>query len=318
MCRLCKIFKKLLLSILLLTSATTLAQEDKLSRAQSLMTSDPAQALQIMDTVIQHPITKNDFYSWTIRAYIYYELYKKTEKLKLHSAIRDSILSSIKFSSELKPDSEAVQNNLRMYKSLALGYKKIVKVLLEDSLNYEGSLLAFTNYKKLLQKVEPKHNFESDEIEYNLTVGSLFSNIFNEDNKKTKAGEIAKVALLKVIELQPTNSSANLNLGLMYYNQAANLSKSLEYGADFTEIDAIQDNMIKLAKQSEKLIRSVYDSDNKNTKSILALYYIYRMLVDLPKFEEFKKKCKEMNLDIGENKPSTTEENINNPQSKDK
>jgi hypothetical protein len=25
-----------------------------------------------------------------------------------------------------------------------------------------------------------------------------------------------------------------------------------------------------------------------------------------------------MNLDIGENKPSTTEENINNPQSKDK
>jgi hypothetical protein len=299
-------------------SATMLAQEDKLSRTQGLMASDPAQALLIMDTVIQHPQTKNDFYTWTIRAYIYYELYKKTEKLKLHSAIRDSILSSVKVSNELKPDSETVQNNNRMYKSLAQGYKKIVKVLLEDSLNYEGSQLAFNNYKKLLLKVEPKHNFEADEIEYNLTVGSLFSNIFNEDNKKTKAGEIAKVALLKVLEMQPTNSSANLNLGLMYYNQAANLSKSLEYGADFTEIDAIQDNMIKLAKQSEKLIRAVYDNDNKNTKSILALYYIYRMLVDNPKFEDFKKKCKELNLDIGENKPAGTEKNKNNQQSKDK
>ncbi|MEI6019713.1 MAG: hypothetical protein WCR21_01155 [Bacteroidota bacterium] len=295
-----------------------LAQEDKLSRAQGLMTSDPGQALLIMDSVIQHPQTKNDFYTWTVRAYIYYELYKKTEKLKLHSAIRDSILSTIKTASELKPDSESFQSINRMYKSLSSGYKKIVKVLLEDSLNYEGSQEAFNNYKKLLLKVEPKHNFEADDIEYNLTVGSIFSNIFNEDNKKTKAGEIAKVALLKVLGMQPTNSSANLNLGLMYYNQAANLSKSLEYGADFTEIDAIQDNMIKLAKQSEKLIRSVYDNDNKNTKSILALYYIYRMLVDTPKFEEFKKKCKEMNLDIGENKPAATEENLNNPQNKDK
>ena len=303
---------------MILISATMLAQEDKLSRAQGLMTSDPGQALLIMDSVIQHPQTKNDFYTWTVRAYIYYELYKKTEKLKLHSAIRDSILSTIKTASELKPDSESFQSINRMYKSLSSGYKKIVKVLLEDSLNYEGSQEAFNNYKKLLLKVEPKHNFEADDIEYNLTVGSIFSNIFNEDNKKTKAGEIAKVALLKVLGMQPTNSSANLNLGLMYYNQAANLSKSLEYGADFTEIDAIQDNMIKLAKQSEKLIRSVYDNDNKNTKSILALYYIYRMLVDTPKFEEFKKKCKEMNLDIGENKPAATEENLNNPQNKDK
>jgi len=317
MCRLCKILKKLLLSIAMLLSATMLAQEDKLNRAIELRVSNPALALQIMDSVIKHPVTQNDYITWTSRAYIYYEIYKASEKLKLNSPARDSILSSIKVSNELKPDSEQTANNNRLIKAVAVGYRKIVKVLLEDSLNYDRSYIAFTNFKKLLTVVEPKHNFEPEEIEYYLAVGSVYSNIFNEDNKNTKAGDIAKVALLKVLEIQPKNSSANLNLGLMYYNQAANLSKSLEYGADFTEIDAIQDNMIKLAKQSEKLIRTVYDNDNTNTKSIHALYYIYRMLVDNVKFEEFKKKAIEYKLDIGEAKPAT-EEKQNNEQNKEK
>ncbi len=321
MCRLYKILKKLLLSITMLISASMLAQEDKLSRALELRVSNPALALQIMDSVIQHPITKNDYYTWTSRAYIYYELYRTSEKLKLNSSLRDSILSSIRVSTLLKPDSEYVANNNRMIKTLSTNYRKIAKELLEDSINYNRSLIAYNRFKELQTKLEPNYKFEAADIEFNLAVGFVYSNIFNEDNKKTKDGDIAKVALLKVLEMQPNNPSANLNLGLMYYNQAANLSKSLEYGAGFEEIDAIQDNMIKLAKQSEKLIRNVYDHDNQSTKSIQALYYIYRMLVDNPKFEEFKKKCKEMNIDIGENKPPAPpnqDETNTNQQNKEK
>ena len=302
----------------MLISATMLAQEDKLNRAIELRVSNPTLALQIMDTVIQHPQTKNDYYTWTTRAYIYYELFKANDKLKLYSANRDSIISSIKASNTLKPDSETLANNQRMFVALAKSYRKIAKILLEDSINYDRSQIAFNSFKKLMSAVEPNAKFDKEDIEYYLAVGSIYSNIFNEDNKNTKAGDIAKVALLKVIDMQPANPSANLNLGLMYYNQAANLSKSLKYGADFTEIDAIQDNMIKLAKQSEKLIRTVFDHDNKNEKSIQALYYIYRMLVDNPKFEEFRARCKELKIDIGENKPAEVPENNTNQQNKEK
>ncbi|MGZ4090998.1 MAG: hypothetical protein ACXVNO_09795, partial [Bacteroidia bacterium] len=74
--------------------------------------------------------------------------------------------------------------------------------------------------------------------------------------------------------------------------------KSLDYGADLSQIDAIQENIVKLAKQSEQFILKVYKKDNKNPKAVQALYYIYRMLNDAPKQEEFSKKAKELNIKL--------------------
>lgn len=306
MCKLRHIFKNILVSIFMLLGASLLAQEDKLNEAQQMYKSNPEGAAVIIDSVIQHPLTKSDFASWTIRAYIYYEIYKKNERFKLNSAIRDTIISSINVSNSLNPDTTFQLNNNRVIKNLALGYYKISKFLLEDSLNYERSNIAYNRYRELFSKVEPQ--YDTKEIEYNLAVGSVFSNIFNQDNNNVKAGEIAKVALLKVIEIQPGNSSANLNLGLMYYNQAANLSKSLDYGADFTQIDIVQENMVKLAKQSEQFVNTVYKNDTNNVKAIEALYYIYRMLNDNVRFEEFKANCKRHNINLEDGNAAKKEE----------
>ena len=131
-----------------------------------------------------------------------------------------------------------------------------------------------------------------------MAVGSLYSDIFNKDNKNTNAQEVAKLALLKVLDMQPENPSANINLGIMYYNQAVNLGKGLDYGADFNQIDVVQENIVKLAKQAEQFIIKVYKLDNKNVKAVEALHSIYKMLNEKAKEEEFKKKCKELNIKL--------------------
>ena len=93
----------------------------------------------------------------------------------------------------------------------------------------------------------------------------------------------------------------------MYYNQAVNLSKELDYGADFTQIDFIQENMIKLAKQSEQFIFKVYSKNNKNVRSVEALFYLYRMLLDEPKSDEFKKIAIELGVKFGDEAPAKDE-----------
>lgn len=317
MCKLRHIFKNLLISFMMLIVAGLSAQEDKLNLAQQIYKTNPEEAAVLIDSVIIHPLTKSDYVSWTVRAYVYYELFKKNDQRnKLNSPLRDTIISSIQISNSLGPDSTFLLNNNRVLKNLALGYYKISKYLLEDSLNYEGSFKAYMRYREFFSKVEP--NYDTKEVEYNLAVGSVFSNIFNQDNNNTKAGEIAKVALLKVIELQPTNSSANLNLGLMYYNQAANLSKSLEFGADFSTIDIVQENMVKLAKQSAGFVETVYKNEPENIKVIEALYYIYRMLNDMQKFEEFKGKLKERNFKFEDPKPEESKKENESPDSPNK
>lgn len=293
------ILKTFTYSILLLCVVSGFAQNDKLNRAQQLLQSKNADMAKLaIDSVIVHPETKGDFVAWTTRAYIYFEIYKRSDKLKLNSSLRDTILSSLKASSALKPDETFATNNKKLISNIAAGYFNLSKFLLMDSVNYTRSLVAYNRFKENFALAEPGTNFTARDIEYYLAVGSLYSDIFNKDNKNTSAQDIAKVALLKVLDIQPENPSANINLGIMYYNQAVNLGKGLDYGADFSQIDVVQENIIKLAKQAEQFIIKVYKVDNKNVKAVEALHSIYKMLNDKAKEEEFKKKCKELNIKI--------------------
>src|SRR5688572_20415106 len=105
MCKWRKIFNTFLFGTLLLSAAGS-AQEDKLFRAQQLLKAKQSdQALVVIDSVIAHPQTKDDFISWTTRAYIYFDIYKRADRMKLSSPLRDSIVTSLQRSQSLRPDS---------------------------------------------------------------------------------------------------------------------------------------------------------------------------------------------------------------------
>ena len=288
------ISKNLLLGILMLLSAGLYAQEEKLSKAQQIYRSKVPgsleEARQIIDSVIVNPQTRKDFVAWTTRAFIYFDLYKTTDKTKLNSGLRDTIINSLIISNSLQPDSGYLVQNNKLLVNLAKNYFNLSRTLLQDSINEERSSVAYGRYKSLNRLMDPKMDFTADDVKYYLAVGSQYSAMFIKDNNDVKAQEIGKVALLKVLEIQPDNPTANINMGLMYYNQAVNLSKSLDYGADFSQIDIVQENMVKLAKQAEQFIYKVYTNDNGNLKAVEALYYIYRMLNENAKSDDFKKK----------------------------
>ncbi len=311
MYKLPKIITNLILSTLLLLSIGVYSQEEKLYRARVLLDSKIPANIELarlcVDSLVLDSVTKDDFISWTLRSFIYFDIYKRTEKNKLNSDLRDTIISSILKSNRLNPDETYAGNNKKLLQNIGAGYFNLAKKMLEDSVNEEKSLIAFNRFKEIYKILEPDINFKQKDIEYNLTIGSIFSEIFIKDNNNTKAQNTAKVALLKVIELDPSNESANINLGLMYYNQAVNLSKELDYGADFTQIDFIQENMIKLAKQSEQFIFKVYSKNNKNVRSVEALFYLYRMLLDEPKSDEFKKIAIELGVKFGDEAPAKDE-----------
>lgn len=292
MSKLRNIIKNLLLGLVLVIGVQGFAQVDKLNRAMTLLQArNPEAARPAIDSVIRHPDTKSDPMSWTTRAYIYYEIYKRSEKSLLNSPLRDTVISSIKNSNSLKPDAEIKTNNNKLLYNLSASYYNFSIKLLQDSINDARSLLAFNRSKELAKIVKPDTSFNAADIEYFNTVGAQYSDIFNKDNLNLKSQDVAKLALLKVLEIQPENARANFNLGIMYYNQAANLGKFLDYGADISQIDVIQESIIKLAKQSVQLIEKVYKKEPKNVKAMEALYLIYRMLSDPVKTEKFKKEC---------------------------
>ncbi len=270
------------------------AQESTLVRAQQLYQAKKIdQAKLAIDSAIMHPDTKNKAETWTIRSFIYFDMYKVSEKLLLNSSLRDTILKSLNTSNNLNPDPDYKANNYKLLNSISGHYFNIGKRLLEDSTNAEKSLQAYNKFKEIGKKTDPNKNFKTEDVQYHLAVGSLFSEKYNKNNEDQKSFEIAKLNLMKVIQIDSNVVSANSNMGIMYFNSGANLFMSIgEY--DITKLEFVQDNAVKLFKQAEYFMLKVYRIDNKNTKAVEALYYIYKALNEDAKREMFKAKCKEL------------------------
>ena len=296
-----------LTALFLTLSNLSFSQIEKFNKALTLynskIPSNIDQAAVIIDSVVVDATTKSEPQVWTLRVAIYNDLHKRTEKLKLDSRIRDTVLSSVKMSNSFKPDSNQKAFNYKVVKNLAINYNNIAVRLLQDSLNYERSLIAYNRFKNLLKTIDPLTDFAPNDIQYNLAVASTYYELYGRDSS-VKALETSKRAYQNVLESEPENKSANLGMGLLHYNQAANLSKSLDFETDITQLEVVQDNMVKLAKKSEQYILKVYNNDKKDKKAVNALYFIYRMLMDNEKHEEFKKKCTEMGIIVDETKPN--------------
>src|SRR4051812_31095937 len=91
------------------------ASDGQLMRAQKLFKAkDYLSARSVIDSVVATPPGTYDFVAWTLRAFIYFEDYKKTDKALLHSDLREIVLSSVMRSMKLSPDYEYGLNNKRL------------------------------------------------------------------------------------------------------------------------------------------------------------------------------------------------------------
>ncbi len=290
-------------SFLLMTGARLGAQIESLARAQTLLnTKQPDkidQAVLAIDSVTKHKDTKGDFVSWTTRAAIYYEVYKRADRYRLNSPIRDTIISSIHQSERLKPDSTSMIYNQKLLVTLAQGYYNMNIRFLQDSGNAEKSLIAYNRYKTMYKGIFPKTDFRAKDIEYYLAVSTVYNDKYAKDSSE-KTIQVSKEAYVKVLEIDPNNRSANLGIGLLNYNEATVLIRKLEYEVELDQIEVVQDNVVKLAKESEQYILKVYNANKSDAKAVEALYYVYRMLMDKVKFEDFKKKCSELGITVND------------------
>ncbi len=298
--RLRKIHILLLFSIMLLTSGSVLAQISAFNRAQKLYGEKNAEAAKpIIDSAILNSETGKMYEVHTLKAYIYFEIYKKTDKEKLNSPTRDSVLNAVKVSNSLKPDTTYKANNAKLINAIIAHYRNMsVKALNESSLNYTLSVSAHEKFKELSKNNVPNFNANNADIEFYNTVGGLYGELSNKTSKFEKEREIAKTALLKVLDLDPKNEAATFNLGILYYNLSGNIVKEMADDLNIGNIDAVQDNSKKLAKQAEQLLLKVANSPKYKKTVTEALYYTYRNLLDAAKLEEYRKKCVEQNIKL--------------------
>lgn len=274
-------------------SSVSFAQLDKLERVmECIKAKDVNCAKNAVDSAFMSAEVRKDAQAWYYRAFVYYELAKK-ERFNLNSAYRDTSLNSIRISNTLKPEPPVKDANTAILKKHSETYYNMCIKLLYDSLNYDRSQIAYKKYKDYYSEIDSTFDFKAKDIEFYSGVGSHFTDLFNNNNAKSEFGEAGKLALMKVLELDPKNVSATFNLGIIYYNQGVNLINSMDLDTPLDKLEVIQDNSTKLFKQSLPFMSKVYQLDPKNQKALESLRQIYQALNDTEKSLEFNKKLED-------------------------
>ena len=283
--------------LLLIVCHNQYAQTDLLFDAQKMCQEKKFDlAIPLIEKIIKHPDTKLDASAWHIRSYAYIQTYKlagqyNTSKLNL----LDTAINSALISMKLDATKELLENNNSFVKFGAGAYYKVSAVLLQDSLNNVKSEKYYLKYKKTTTIITPTFDFKQKDIEYYNTTGGIYEELYMKNNFNQKYGDVAKYALLKVLDLDPQNISANINLGVLYYNQGATLMRMMDYDVDLAQLDVIQENAKKLFKQSLPFMMKVYQLDPKAERALESLQGIYSALLDDEKANEFKLKKEALN-----------------------
>lgn len=249
-------------------------------------------AKNAVDSAFMSAEVRKDAQAWYYRAFVYYELAKK-EKNNLYSAYRDTSLNSIRISNSLKPEPPVKDATNQILKKHSETYYNMSIKILYDSVDCDRSAMAYKKYKELYMQLDSTFDFKAKDIEYYNGVGAHFSELFGANTAKTEYGECGKLALMKVIDLDPKNVSATFNLGIIYYNQGVNLINSMDLDTPLDKLEVIQDNSTKLFKQSLPFMNKVYQLDPKNQKALEGLRQIYQALNDTEKSLEFNKKLED-------------------------
>jgi hypothetical protein len=247
-----------------------------------------------IDKAMSDPKVQKDAQAWYVRGFIYKMYYKAKESENRSSPARIEAVRAFRKSIQLDTSKQLLNDDKENLKYLAVRYHNDAAKALDTS-NYETPIYNFQQYKDIMNEIEPSMSTKGKEIEFTMALATVYTNLYLASPRvRNKYLDMAKGAYNRVLTVDPDNVSANYNMGILYYNQAVYLIKVTDFDIDLTTMDGLQENQIKLFKQSLPLIEKAYQLDPQKEEAVQALSGIYFGLNDYQKSQLFMEKLEQM------------------------
>ncbi len=293
--------KHLFFLLLVLCTGLANAQLDKLRLAYQYTQPDKNNldsARILVDAASKHSETMNDPQTWYVRGYIYRELFKRQSLADKKPSFLEESYRSCKRSIELDTAAEMKENNLKILRSVSASANNTFAEEM-DTVHYRVSLECLELQKKLVKYLRPSANIDSLQAYYFGFMGSYFQGVYEKNPKKNTAFlSLAEDAYNKVLIAEPSNVSANYNMGIIYYNQAVSLiMNKLDYDFDLSTLNEIQDEALVWFKKSLPYMEKAYQLNPRRKETLIGLSGIYYSLHDNDKSQQFKKLSEDLDAD---------------------
>ncbi len=282
--------------LLLVAIQNGMAQANRVEKALELFSAKKLDSAKvIIDQAIQNPESVKDYQAWMVRGFIYKDLYKANEINNILSPYRDSATVSFIQSLQLDVENKNTQKEV-VVKSLnylaSLYHNDINKTL--DTLYYQQSLTNSDKHKAIKKVIDPTFNERKYNYDVYSVIGSMFEKGYEHSMSKNLL-DLAKTYLLKAYEINSNTDFINKNLGVLYYNQAVDIIKKMDYDVPLDQLPVYQDQSVKMGQQALPYLLKAHQINPVDKSVIEGLAGIYYLLNNTEKYNEYKKKFEEMN-----------------------
>lgn len=235
--------------------------------------------------------------TWYYRGFIYKELYKKREKEDKMSAFRLTSIESFEKMLSLENIDEFSNSTSKILKYEASTlYNDAVKILYDEDArklepeSYKAAMVNYDLFRKTMLLVDSNSNLSTRDIQFKLALASILNRPSEGkvEIDSTQAHQVKNI-YLEILGLDANNPGANYNLGILYYNEAAEIINNMDYDMDIISLNQVQDYCIEIFLKSLPFMKKSYDLNYKRRETLIGLSNIHYGLNDLEKSEYYKK-----------------------------
>jgi hypothetical protein len=251
-------------------------------------------AKKYIDKASSNETLKKTAKTWYYKGFIYKELYKKKDKENKVSPFRITSIESFEKMLTLDGKSEFVQSSSKILKYEASTlYNDAARML--DPKNHKKAAVNYGLFRKTMLLVDSSSNMSARDVQFKLALASMLNRPLEGETSIDSVNVYqVKKLYLEVLEIDTNNPGANYNLGILYYNEAAEIINNMDYDMDIMSLNAVQDYCIEIFLKSLPYMKKSYELEYKRRETLIGLSNIYYGLNDLEKSEAFKKELQDL------------------------
>jgi len=231
---------------------------------------------------------------WQLRGLIYRKLEQTDNKREYREIAIESFVQARTLDEEGKHKDKIdgyLKNTIIRY------YNGAVTSLEEKDL--EGAEVSYKQYKeKQIKYVDSTADFKESDIQFYTALGSEYLKLVSTLQGEEKTKQTAKGVHFfeKVLQLNSNLFGPNLNVGVMYYNNGADLLMNMDPLTPLEEIPIIEEKAQGYFKKALPFLLEAHRLDKARTDVVEALTGCYYGLQDDANYDKYQKILDEKNL----------------------
>jgi len=239
----------------------------------------------------------NDAYTYHIRGFFNYELFKNLERDDENSSYRNAALVDLQKSLDLQPEGEYASKNRSKIQTIALTFQKNIADNL-DTVNYTKIDGLNATFNKVVNDNKININLKQHNLDVKMLMADIHQQLFENNESRLAEKDVAIKLYKEIIAEDSLNATANENLGLFLHNLSIQAIMSLDDEADILEVLTAQEEAVELGKKAIPYLKTAYELQPKNGTVVKGLAAMFYLLNDHETHEIYMRKLE--NLSEGE------------------